>query len=48
MNLVIQNLKKEKKRVDILIESQKGAIDKFIKTNQKSKFENIGNWLLNE
>ena len=33
MNLVIQNLKKEKKRVDILIESQKGAIDKFIKTN---------------
>ena len=33
LNQVIQNLKKE--RVELFVESQKGAMDKFIKINKK-------------
>ncbi|XP_058740955.1 uncharacterized protein LOC131613289 [Vicia villosa] len=39
---------KKKKRIDALIEAQKGALDKFIKTNKKSKFENLGDCSSNE
>ena len=34
MNQVIQNLKR-KKRVELFVESQKGAMDKFIKINKR-------------
>jgi len=46
MNLVIRN--KKKKRIEALIELKKEAIDKFIITSNKSKFENIGDCSLNE
>ncbi|XP_058742134.1 uncharacterized protein LOC131614583 [Vicia villosa] len=39
---------KKKKRVEALIESQKRALDKFVKTNKKSKIENTGDCSLNE
>ncbi|XP_058763753.1 uncharacterized protein LOC131637183 [Vicia villosa] len=39
---------RKKKRIDALVESQKGALDKFIKTNKKSKFENLGDCSSNE
>jgi len=38
---------KKKKRIHALIESQKGDLDRFIKTN-KNKYGNIGNCSLNE
>ncbi|XP_058732697.1 uncharacterized protein LOC131604263 [Vicia villosa] len=39
---------RKKKRIDALIEALKGALDKFIKTNKKSKFENLGDCSSNE
>ena len=40
--------RKKKKRIEALIELKKEAIDKFIITSNKSKFENIGDCSLNE
>ena len=38
----------KKRRVEALIESQKGAMDKFIKIDEKNELENIGGCSLNE
>jgi hypothetical protein len=39
---------RKKESVGALIESQKGAFDKFIKTKKNSKFENSGDCSLND
>jgi len=38
----------KKRRVELFVESQKGAMDKFIKINKKNELENIGESSLNE
>ena len=38
----------KKRRVEALIASQKRAMDKFIKIDDKNELENIGGWSLNE
>ena len=38
----------EKRRVEALIASQKGAMDKFIKIDEKNELENTGGCSLNE
>ena len=48
MNHVIQNFKKKKIRVELFVESQKGAMDKFIKVNKKNELENTGEFSLNK
>ena len=45
MNQTIQNFRK---RVEALIASQKRAMDKFIKIDEKNKLENTGGYSLNE
>jgi hypothetical protein len=40
--------KKKKKKVDKLIESQKGAINKFVITNKQNIKDNLGEKLINE
>jgi len=40
--------KLKKKRTELLIESQKGAMDNFIKLNKKNELENTDESSLNE
>jgi hypothetical protein len=49
MHLDMKNLKKKKKRkVDKLIESQKGALNKFVISNKQNIENNLGEKLINE
>ena len=41
MNLGIKNLKKKKKRIEKLIESQKGALEKFVTSNKQNIIEKL-------
>ena len=47
MNQASQNFRK-KRRVEALIASQKRAMDKFIKIDEKNELENTGGCSLNE
>ena len=46
MNLITQSFKK--KKVESLIQSQKGALDKFFISNKNNKSKNIDECSLNE
>ena len=47
MKLIIQSFKK-KRRIESLLQSQKGALDKFFTSNKPNKSKNIGEYFLNE
>lgn len=46
MNLIIKNWRKNEK-VDKLIESQRGGLDKFVIVHKKDALDNTGKYLLN-
>jgi hypothetical protein len=48
MHLVIKNLKKKKKKVGKLIESQRGALNKFVISNKQNIEDNLSEKLINE
>ena len=42
MNLGIKNLKKKRRRIEKLIESQKGALEKFVTSNKQNITDKLG------
>ena len=48
MNLGIKNLKKKRRRIEKLIESQKGALEKFVTSNKQNITEKLGDSSTNE
>ena len=48
MHLVMKNLKKEKRKVGKLIESQIGALNKFVISNKQNIENNLSEKLINE
>jgi hypothetical protein len=48
MHLDMKNLKKKKRKVDKLIESQRGALNKFVISNKQNIEDNLGEKLINE
>jgi hypothetical protein len=48
MHLDMNNFKKKKKKVDKLIESQRGALNKFVISNKQNIEDNLGEKLINE
>ena len=44
----MKNLKKKKRKVDKLIESQRGALNKFVISNKQNTEDNLGKKLINE
>ena len=43
-----EKLKKKKRKVDKLIESQRGALNKFVINNKQNTEDNLGEKLINE
>jgi hypothetical protein len=47
-NLELKKKKKKKNEVDKLIESQRGALNKFVISNKQNTEDNLGEKLINE